>query len=295
MLEFKEFTPEAMAELKPLIALQRFRSNDYTVCGLYMWRDYFGQRYAVSHGMLITVYDYFESGFCYSCPVGGGDERAAYEQIRLDAAERGVPLRFCCVPEEMLEPLEAMFGKPKKCEAHREWADYLYPYSNFLGYRGKKLTTQRNHCNRFLRDNPDYRYLPLTRELTEDAKGFLAEHEAVFKKDDPLVWEDYRKCFEILEHFDRFGFTGGLLEAGGRYVGLTVGEAVGDTLFVHIEKALTEVSGVYPMLARLFAEHNARPELLYINREDDSGNEGLRWSKTEYRPIKLIDKYVVEF
>ncbi len=295
MLEYREFTPEAMAELKPFIALQRFRSNDYTVNGLYMWRDYFGARFAVTHGMLVTVYDFEGGSPYYTYPVGPGSEDEALEEIRRDARERKNRLRFCCVPKEKAEKLAAFFGPPKLIEARREWADYLYPYENFLGYHGKKLTTQRNHCNRFLRDNPDMEYVALTRENAGEAKAFLREHEDVFKKHDPMVEEDYNKCFDVLDHFDGFGFTGGMLKAGGRVVGLTVGEALDDTLYVHIEKALASVSGVYPMLARLYAEANARPELRYINREDDSGDAGLRHSKTEYRPIELIDKFVMEF
>lgn len=295
MLEYREFTPEAMTELKPLIALQRFRSNDYTVNGLYMWRDYFGAKFAVTHGMLVTVYDFEEGSPYYTCPVGAGSEDEALEEIRRDANERGFRLRFCCVPKEKTEKLASFFGAPKLIEARREWADYLYPYENFLGYHGKKLTTQRNHCNRFMRDNPDWEFIELTKANAGEAAAFLNEHADVFKKHDPMVEEDFKKCFDVLENFERFGFTGGLLKTGGRVVGLTVGEALDDTLYVHIEKALASVSGVYPMLARLYAEANAEPRLRFINREDDSGDEGLRHSKTEYRPITLIDKFVMEF
>lgn len=295
MLDIKQFTPQAMVELKPLLALQKFRSNDYTLCGLYMWRDYFGQRYCIAEGMLVCVYDYFGSGFCYSWPVGPGDETAAIKAIERDAMERGVPLRFCCVPKEYVGRLTELFGEPIEVTSYREWADYLYPYENFLGYHGKKLVTPRNHCNRFVRDNPQYEYLPLTKELAPRAKQFLKDNESILKKPVPLAEEDYRRAYEMIDLAELFGFTGGLLATDGKTIGFTLGEAIADTLYVHIEKALTQYSGVYPMLASLYAKQNACEELRFINREDDTGDEGLRKSKLEYRPCELIEKYVVEF
>jgi hypothetical protein len=31
----------------------------------------------------------------------------------------------------------------------------------------------------------------------------------------------------------------------------------------------------------------------YVNREDDAGDEGIRYSKMNYKPIELIPKYLV--
>ena len=260
-----------------------------------MWREYFGQRYTVHNGMLIVSVNYFDKGRCYSFPVGTGELSDALFSICEDAAERGVPLRFCCIPKELIGRLSEVLGEPSSVTEYRDFADYLYPYENFLGYHGKKLVTQRNHCNRFMREYPDHEYRPMTSALADEARVFLKENEAVFKKDLPIVAEDFIRTVEVLDHWDLFGFTGGLLSVGGRTIGLTLGEAVGDTLFVHVEKALTEYSGAYPMLASLYAKQNAGLKLAYINREDDSGDSGLRWSKTAYRPCELISKFVVEF
>lgn len=295
MLVFKQFTPQAMAFLRPLLDFQNYRSNDYTLSPLYMWRDYYGQSFAVHGDMLIVRYTFEEGGVAYSVPVGPGSFEDALRAIADEAKEKGERLRFCCVPEEELGRLTDVFGRPSEISESRDWADYLYPYENFLGYHGKKLVTQRNHCNRFLRDNPDYEYKPLTPELVEDAKGFLMEHAEHFKKGIPVVEADFRGSLELLDYMHLFGFTGGLLYAGGRPVGMTIGEIQRDTLYVHVEKALSDVSGVYPMLASLYAKQNASPELKFINREDDAGDEGLRHSKLAYRPCALLKKYVVTF
>ncbi len=295
MLDLKELTPQAMVEIRPLLAFQKFRSCDYTIGGLYIWRDYFGQAFTVKDGMLIGTANYFDKGLCYSYPVGCGSFDKALDEIEADAAERGIPLRFCCVPDEAIGRLAEHFGRPYEATGYRQWEDYLYPYANFLGYHGKKLVTQRNHCNRFLREYPQYEYVPLKSGNIDEARRFLLDHSSDFCKDSPVSREDYVKTIEVLDHFELFGFTGGMLKVDGETIGLSIGETVGDTLYVHVEKALTSYSGAYPMLASLYAKQNADEKLLYINREDDSGDPGLRWSKTEYRPCAMITKNVVEF
>jgi len=60
---------------------------------------------------------------------------------------------------------------------------------------------------------------------------------------------------------------------------------------VHVEKALAEYEGAYPMLAQSFAQAFAVDGVKYLNREDDAGDGGLRKSKLQYKPVKLVDKY----
>ena len=51
------------------------------------------------------------------------------------------------------------------------------------------------------------------------------------------------------------------------------------------------------MINKVFAEEMMRkhPEIEYINREDDSGDEGLRKAKQSYHPIEVLTKYNVIF
>ena len=293
MLDLKPFTGQAMAELRPLLDHQKSRTCDYTIGGLFMWRDYFSQLYTVKDGMLICTAHYLDNGTCFSLPVGFGDTASALNAIRLDRNERGLPLRFCCVTEDGARLIASVLGEPARIIEYRDWADYLYPYENFMGYHGKKLVTPRNHCNRFTREFPQYVYSPLCSENRCAAKAFLLDNSSVFLKDAPLAREEYKRAAEIIDYCEEFGFTGGILEVDGKVIGLSIGEKQGDTLYVHVEKALTEYSGAYPMLASLYARQNASSEILYINREDDSGDPGLRRSKTEYRPCDIIMKYVL--
>lgn len=260
-----------------------------------MWRDYFDQRFAVDEDMLFITAEYLDNGRCFSVPVGTGDFGKAVLKIRDLCQDSSVPIRLCCVTEEGLAKLNTVLGEPASVVGYRDWADYVYPYSNFLGYHGKKLVTPRNHCNRFLREYPDFEYTHINGSNTDEAKRFLLDNAPVLEKSAPLAKEEYDRAIEVLDHFTEFGFTGGMLSAGGKIIGVTVGEALGNTLYVHIEKALREFSGAYPMLASLYAKQNESESLLYINREDDSGDPGLRRSKLEYYPCDILTKYVVTY
>ena len=58
----------------------------------------------------------------------------------------------------------------------------------------------------------------------------------------------------------------------------------------HIEKADTEVRGLYPMINWQFAIH-ALGNYTFVNREEDLGVEGLRKAKLSYQPEMIWNKY----
>ena len=62
---------------------------------------------------------------------------------------------------------------------------------------------------------------------------------------------------------------------------------------MHIEKAYADVQGAYPMINQQFVS-NECGEYQYINREEDTGAEGLRKAKLSYRPVFLVEKGVVK-
>lgn len=80
---------------------------------------------------------------------------------------------------------------------------------------------------------------------------------------------------------------------GDRLIALSLAERCGDTLIIHIEKALYSYTGVYPTLVQEFAGAFGG-DCQWINREDDAADRGLRTSKLQYGPAKLAPKYRFE-
>ena len=93
-----------------------------------------------------------------------------------------------------------------------------------------------------------------------------------------------------LRLFKELELVGGILKIDGEVAAFTLGEPVcSDTFVVHIEKAYAEVQGAYPMINQQFVEHECM-DYQYVNREEDTGAEGLRKAKLSYRPAFMVEK-----
>lgn len=98
---------------------------------------------------------------------------------------------------------------------------------------------------------------------------------------------------DLLRARDALGQSAWCLVVNGRVCALSIGEVQGDTLFVHVEKARRDLPGAFPAMAQAFVREAASGAKL-VNREDDTGDLGLRDSKMRYRPSCLLEKYCVQ-
>ncbi len=297
MLSFSPVRIGNALRMQPFVAVQPYRSCDYTVGNIFQWRAYFSSEFVVAADMLIMNVAYPEEGRYYTYPVGSGSLPEALAAIETDAKERGVRLRFCCVPAEGLPVLEARYGARAVISSRRDWADYLYDAGDLIDFPGKRFHTQRNHLNRFIKDNPEAVFVPVDDVQLTRAIGFLNEYERHAPIDKLIEVEEMRRAKELLAHALPLRQKAGFIDVGGTIVALAIGEVVGDTLYVHVEKARTDYAGAYQAIVSWFAAYACGERAQYaqyINREDDSGEDGLRYSKMAYRPIRFVDKYWVE-
>lgn len=299
MITFQPVTDEAALRLVDYLAGQPYRSCDYTIGAIYQWRAYFASAVAFVGPVAVLRADYPfpEDGHSYMFPIGGGGSAAI--EAALDAVEEytaalGIPLRYCAVPEAGAAVLRARYGARAVCTAHRDWADYLYMLDDLKTFPGKRFHGQRNHLNRFYKDNPGSRYVPITWMTLPRARAFLTDYVYRTPARSPIEAEEQCRAQELLEAVSLLQLQAGYLEtARGDIVALAIGEVVGDTLYVHVEKARLDYPGAYQAIVSAFACHAAQPDTRYCNREDDSGEEGLRRSKEAYHPVAMIDKYWV--
>ena len=279
--------------LKAAFSSQKYRISSFTAGSAIMWQKIYNIRVCEAFGCVILSADYPLEGKCYSIPVGG-DVKAAINAVYDECKNSGEKCIFSDVPEGGLELLKEIFGEEKlKISTDDGWSDYLYNASDLITYSGKKFNGQRNHVNRFNRLYPDAVFEPLTRENFDEAYEFLKNY--ISQNGTTSESGELEGCaaIRLMKRYFDLNLYGAILKANNKIVSLSIGEKVGDTLFVHVEKGLIEFSGVYQVMVQKFAETYAG-DVLFINREEDDGVEGLRKSKLSYHPIGLLNKYSVE-
>lgn len=189
----------------------------------------------------------------------------------------------------MREKVEAMFPGKFEFEPLRDSYDYIYLTENLINLPGKKFHGKRNHIAAFVRDN-EWSYEPITADNLDECIAMNAEWERRNREKDPEAMDDELDAINIsFKNYFELGFVGGLLRANGEVVAFTFGEEMNPEMFcTHIEKAYADVRGAYPMINREFAA-NALSQYKYVNREDDTGSEGLRKAKLSYYPDILLE------
>ena len=289
MLNFKKATPSDAPSLALAFNSYEGRICDYSAGNVIFWRDHFGISYHLDEEKLILKYENMGKRKCFSYPVSDEPNRAI--EALLDFA--GDNLCLTCLTEKQLEKVRNDFNVTEVIFSEK-YDDYLYLAEDLVTLSGRRYNGQRNHINKFKRLYPDYRFEVITEENAHLAKDFCEYYFENAKKQTSVSDVERQQMPELFDNWGTYMQYGGMLFVGDRVVGISVGEIVGDTLIVHVEKAATSFEGAYPMLTNSFAREFATDERCrFINREEDCGDEGLRISKKSYHPVEMIRKYAV--
>lgn len=290
MIEFKLL--DDLNEIKDYIQKTTINFCDISLGVRYMWRDVFTIEYAVFNDTLILKEKNDEKEESFYFPIGD-DCESALKEIEEYASKKGDMLRFVYIDKPHVDFLKSRY-KEVQVSSLRDWCDYVYEAEKFTTYSGKKLSGQRNHLNKFKKTYPDYSFHKIEKKDIPEIKEFLKNFENEHTFDSVWAIKEEEKVPELLDHMEELNQEGGYIRVNGKIVAIAVGEKVGNTLIEHVEKALIEYEGVYPTMASEFVKAFLTPEIKYLNREEDCGDLGLRTSKTQYHPLEIKEKNLVE-
>jgi hypothetical protein len=234
-------------------------------------------------------FKYYGGLDAFSLPLGD-DVQGAIREIEHHCVETGIPLRFCMAASGDVALLQGMFASTQVIPAENS-SDYLYRAEDLINLSGRKYSGQRGHINAFIRNHGDYAFEEIGRGNIADVAGFFRAIEPA--KESATLAEESVKVLELLDNYDAYGQLGGLIRVGDKVVAFAIGETLGDTLFVHVEKADRAYKGSHQMIANLFPKHYAGDGIEYVNREEDDGDPGLRAAKLAYHPVMMISKHMV--
>ena len=176
---------------------------------------------------------------------------------------------------------------------NRDRADYLYLREKLVTLSGKKLQPKRNHISKFKRTYPNYEYRPLTADLVDDCirlgEEWCRTNDSCMQR---AMQAEQRMIDYALHHIDELHIVGGTLWVDEKMVAFTFGSRInGEAFDVCVEKADTSYEGAYAMINNEFVSRLPE-DIVYINREEDLGLEGLRKAKLSYYPDLILDKMV---
>lgn len=271
------------------------RSCERTFVNVYLWSRKYPVTWTIVEQTLVFKSEDQEH-LAFAFPAGEDEDiKRTLEILKQYSEERGKPFVMYGVTPEFYEKLEAWYPGRFDVTYDRDGADYVYEAEKLATLSGKKLHAKRNHINKFKSMYEGrWSYETMGEENLEDcfqmALRWRTENDCennCEKRAEMCVTMNSLRLFRELD------LVGGVLRLDGEVIAFTIGEPVSeDTFVVHIEKAFAEIQGAYPMINQQFVEHECM-KYKYVNREEDTGAEGLRKAKLSYRPAFLVEKGTV--
>lgn len=291
MINFKQIDIADGKWMRPIAAVENSRSADFNFVSNYLWKNSFKHmvgrledRYVIKVTLPMGVY--------YSFPIGQGDLKQAYLDIKKDADEHGIPVKICGAMEYHIQQLRECGITDFRVEPMTAANDYIYAIDDLADLKGKKFHGKRNHIHRF-EETQDWHYEELTVDHIEVCRKMLDVWMKDYEEVTDSLKEEFVAVNLALDHFSILELEGGVLYVGDEVVAFTIGDVIcADTVEVNFEKARRDIEGSYPMINREFVRmiRKKHPQIRYINREDDMGNENLRKAKQSYHPVFMIEK-----
>ena len=294
MLDFHPISMADKSRAEKIFALSDNVGCEYCFGTLFIWKNVYKTQIAYSGDMLVAKY-ITQDGVNYCCPTGDGDLKQMTQLIIDDARKEGnrVVIAGCSLDEK--NKLETLFPGKFTFSADDSRFDYIYKSSDLANLAGRKYHGKRNHISAFIKNNPDWTF----EEINPANIGQCAamnERWLILNeyKDEEAISAEHNALNLALAHFDELGLYGGLIRAGREVVAFSFGEKLKENMFcTHFEKAYSSVQGAYPIINREMAIRLC-DDYEFINREEDTGSEGLRRAKRSYHPEIWLEKYIAE-
>jgi hypothetical protein len=285
--------PLALEDRPRFRALERAfppATSDVNFTNMFIWNDYYHFSWAMAFGCLCLVARPEGQEPFAMPPLGGGDAVKAAEFL---FGELGMPA-MSRVPEAMAALL-ARERPSWRAEPDPDNDDYVYLTEKLINLSGRRMHQKKNHLNYF-RQNYRAEYVEVTGglvpELTQVEDLWLTAKTEKVGPQSHLVME--RKAVHLLlANLGALELSGLAIRVDGKIQAFAIGEELSpDTGLVHVEKGNPEFRGIYVALCSEFCRRSFA-SLAYVNREQDLGLPGLRFSKESLKPHRMAKKFVI--
>ncbi len=161
--------------------------------------------------------------------------------------------------------------------------DYIYSLESLKNMKGPLLRKKRNHIKHFEKQNPNWTCEEISPLNIDQAADFALENAADFEKG---------ALSKAFQEFDAIGLGGLILRSDShRIVGFAAFARMPcETFDVIFEKSDKSFDGSAQMLVRLEAETLSSKGAIFMNREQDFGEQNLRQAKRSLDPVRMYKR-----
>jgi hypothetical protein len=292
--EFPQFRPIQLEDrevLGDIIWEYQPQTSEWTFANLFIWRSHYGFQWSLYRDWLLVLGTADRKGPFFLPPIGPPSRlEVVLESLQWLQEEKGEKnSRIERADSRLVDEIQetpALVVEPS-----REQFDYLYRSQDLIHLAGRRYHGKRNHINKF-RQKYAFTYSPLEeRHLPEclELGGFWCQVRRC--EEDMNLMGEWEAVREALTHFTELRIQGGVLLIRDKVEAFSLAELLNrETAVIHLEKANPEIPGLYPMINQQFCE-KSWSRVLWINREQDLGEPGLRQAKESYFPDHLVDKF----
>ncbi|MCI7410674.1 DUF2156 domain-containing protein [Helicobacter bilis] len=288
---FKDITLQDRTLINTYLQQEEFMISDISFGNLFIWRLARKIAFCILHDCLIIETTYInEAPFCFF-PIGSGDKKKALLSLHNHYKQKGQNLIFHSIEKQNLDLLHEVFGDSITPILNRDRSDYIYKTQDLIELTGRKYHKKKNHLNRFFDEYKGFSFETI-------GENNLSELLHVWRKwdnagNDIGLQNESKGIISVFENYADLGFLGGLLRFNGEVIAFSFGEVISKNLcIIHIEKADINYRGAYQAINQQLLLH-CFSDILYVNREEDLGIEGLRKAKLSYNPEFILEKYEV--
>lgn len=274
--DFSEITLGMRSILHPLFKSRTEGLSEFTFANIYLFRKTYSFRISQVKENIYVLTGIKRSESFFMLPFG-----LPIEEVLMDLFKRYSYMK--AVTENQVRTLSLLGYSVTE---DRDNFDYIYLKKELATLSGRKYHKKKNLVNLFLKSYT-YEGKPLIHENKKDAFHVLEMWSE--ERIDP---GDYEASKEGIEEFEELELCGGIYYVNGEPAAYTLGEEItkGSTYVIIFEKAISKYRGLYQFINMSFA--SILPfKYVYINREQDLGDEGLRKAKMSYKPWGFVKKY----
>ena len=227
--------------------------------------------------------------------------KRAVQNVIDDAHENNAKVSFETVTQSAKESIMNLFPGKFEAVCNRDLSEYIYTSKSLLTLSGRHLKNKRNSFNAFCRDY-DGRF-SVTKILPEHI-GMIRElqgewlDEKLVRENNPIHESQLKQENDgvqcALDDFFELGLSGIVIFIDGELKGYMYGSPLSADCFDTISgKGSSDVPNISTVLKREIVRLCCE-SFKFVNFEEDLGIDGLRTMKTEYMPIRMIEKFVVK-